>query len=102
MIKGGNPRLDIKRIKNIREACGIPMVLHGGSGIADEDFVNAIQAGISIVHINTEIRVAYKEAVEKFLKENPNEVAPYKFLKTGVDAIERIVEERLKLFSGIK
>jgi len=102
MIKGGNPRLDIERIKNIREACGIPMVLHGGSGIADEDFVNAIQAGISIVHINTEIRVAYKEALEKYLKENPNEVAPYKFLKGGVDAIESVVEARLRLFSGIK
>jgi fructose-bisphosphate aldolase, class II len=102
MVKGGNPRLDIERIKNIREACGIPMVLHGGSGISDEDFINSIQAGISIVHINTEIRVAYKEAVEKFLKENPNEVAPYKFLKSGVEAIERVVEARLKLFSGIK
>ena len=102
MIKGGNPRLDIERIRNIREACGIPMVLHGGSGIADEDFINAIQAGISIVHINTEIRVAYKEAIEKYLKENPNEVAPYKFLKDGVDAIEAVVEARLKLFNGIK
>jgi fructose-bisphosphate aldolase class II len=102
MIKGGNPKLDIDRIREVREACGIPMVLHGGSGIADEDFTNAIKAGISIIHINTEIRVAYKEAVEKFLKENPNEVAPYKFLKTGVEAVERVVEERLKLFSGIK
>lgn len=101
MIKGGNPKLDIERIKNIRETCGIPMVLHGGSGIADEDFINAIQAGISIVHINTEIRVAYKEAVEKYLKENPNEVAPYKFLKDGVDAVERVVEARLKLFNNI-
>ena len=102
MIKGGNPRLDIQRIKDIREACGIPMVLHGGSGIADEDFINAIQAGISIVHINTEIRVAYKDAIEKYLKENPNEVAPYKFLHTAVDAVEAVVEARLKLFSGIK
>lgn len=102
IIKGGNPRLDIKRVKEIREACGIPMVLHGGSGIADEDFTNAIKAGISIIHINTEIRVAYKEALEKYLKENPNEIAPYKFLKSGVEAIEKVVEARLKLFSGIK
>lgn len=102
MIKGGNPKLDIERIKEVRNACGVPMVLHGGSGISDDDFVNAIQAGVSVIHINTEIRVAYREAVEKFLKENPNEVAPYKFLKTGVEAIERVVEKRLKLFSGIK
>ena len=102
MIKGGNPRLDIQRIKEIREACGVPMVLHGGSGIADEDFTNAIKAGISIIHINTEIRVAYKEALEKYLKENPNEIAPYKFLKSGVEAVEKVVEDRLKLFNAIK
>jgi fructose-bisphosphate aldolase class II len=101
MVKGGNPRLDINRIKEIRDTSGVPLVLHGGSGIADEDFINAIKAGISIIHINTEIRVAYKEALEKYLDENPNEVAPYKILKPAVDAIEGVVEQRLKLFNGI-
>ena len=102
MVKGGNPRLDINRIKEVRETCGIPLVLHGGSGIADEDFTNAIQAGISVIHINTEIRVAYKEALEKYLEEFPNEVAPYKILKPAVEAIEKVVEQRLKLFNNIK
>jgi fructose-bisphosphate aldolase class II len=101
MIKGGNPKLDIDRIKKIRSACGVPLVLHGGSGISDDDFVNAIKAGISIIHINTEIRVAYKEALEKYLNENPSEIAPYKILKPGVDAISEVVEKRLKLFNGI-
>jgi len=100
MVKGGNPRLDINRIKEVRESCGVPLVLHGGSGITNEDFVNAIKAGISIIHINTEIRVAYKEVLEKYLKENPNEVAPYKILKPAVDAVEKVVEERLKLFNN--
>lgn len=102
MVKGGNPRLDINRIKEVRSACGVPLVLHGGSGIVDEDFVNAIASGISIIHINTEIRVAYKLALEKYLKENPSEVAPYKILKPSVEAIEKIVEERLKLFNNLK
>ncbi len=87
MVKGGNPKLNIERIKEIRKTCGIPLVLHGGSGISDEDFINAIKAGISIIHINTEIRIAYKEALEKYLKENSNEITPYK---------------RLKLFNRIK
>lgn len=100
MVKGGNPRLDIERIKAVREACGVPLVLHGGSGISDEDFTNAIKAGISVVHINTEIRIAYKEALEKYLEENHNEVAPYKILKPAVDAIEQVVYNRLKLFSN--
>ena len=102
MIKGGNPRLDIERIKEIKQYCEVPLVLHGGSGISDEDFISAIKAGISIIHINTEIRVAYKEALEKYLKENPNEVAPYKILQPAVEAIEKVVEQRLKLFNGIK
>lgn len=101
MIKGGNPKLEIKRIKEIRESCGVPLVLHGGSGIADVDFTNAIKAGVSIIHINTEIRVAYKEALEKYLKENPNEVAPYKILKPAVEAIEEVVYNRLKLFNNL-
>ena len=101
MVKGGNPRLDIARIKEIRQACGVPLVLHGGSGIADEDFTSAIRAGISIIHINTEIRVAYKEALEKYLLEFPNEVAPYKILKPAVDAIEQVVYNRLKLFNNL-
>ena len=96
MVKGGNPRLDIERIKAIKAACNTPIVLHGGSGITDIDFTNAIKEGIDIIHINTEIRVAYKDALTKFLNENPNEVAPYKFLKSGVDAIEEVVYNRLK------
>ena len=101
MVKGGNPKLDIKRIKEIRLACGVPLVLHGGSGISDDDFKNAIKAGISIIHINTEIRVAYKEALEKYLKENPNEIAPYKILSPAVFAIEEVVEKRLRLFNNL-
>lgn len=102
MVKGGNPRLDIERIKEISKETGMPLVLHGGSGIADVDFTNAIKAGINIIHINTEIRVAYKEALEKYLSENPKEVAPYKILKPAVEAIEAVVEGRLKLFNGIR
>jgi len=101
MVKGGNPKIDIKRIKEIREACDVPLVLHGGSGILDEDFIKAIKAGISIIHINTEIRVAYKEALKKSLAENPLEIAPYKFLKPAVEAIERVVYDRLKLFNNL-
>jgi fructose-bisphosphate aldolase, class II len=102
MVKGGNPKLYPERIKAIREAAGVPLVLHGGSGITDEDFVSAINSGIAVIHINTEIRVAYRDALKKFLDENPNEVAPYKFLKPAVEAIEQVVTERLKLFNKIK
>lgn len=96
-----NPRLDIERVKAVRATAGVPLVLHGGSGIMDEDFVAAIKAGISTVHINTEIRVAYRDALKLSLQENPDEVAPYKFLKPGIQAIEAVVEKRLRLFNGL-
>jgi fructose-bisphosphate aldolase, class II len=102
MVRTGNPRLHPERVKAIRAATGIPLVLHGGSGSMDEDFTACIKEGIDIVHINTEIRVAYKDAVKKFLIENPDEVAPYKILKEAVIAIEQVVEARLRLFNGIK
>ncbi len=102
LIKTGKPHIDADLVKRIKEITGIPLVLHGGSGLRDIDFTNAITAGISIVHINSEIRLAYEEAVKKFVNENPEEINPSKILKPAADAIEQIVEARLKLFNGIK
>ncbi|MBU0723028.1 class II fructose-bisphosphate aldolase [Patescibacteria group bacterium] len=101
MLKNiANPSLDIARIKEIRVATGVPLVLHGGSGISDKNFREAIQAGISVVHINTEIRVAYHDAIVKSLKENPDEIAPYRIMKPVVEAMQNVIEQRIKLFSG--
>lgn len=93
------PRLNIERIKEIRAAAGVPLVLHGGSGTSDEDFQMAIKAGIGIIHINTEIRVAYHDAVKAYLNEHPDETAPYKFMKPAVDAVAAVVEKRMRLFN---
>jgi fructose-bisphosphate aldolase, class II len=101
MVKSGhNPKINIKRIKEIREACGVPLVLHGGSGISDEDFKGAIEAGISIVHINTEIRVAFRNSLEKSLLEFKNEVAPYKYMLPTIESMQEVIESRLKLFNS--
>ena len=100
MKHGNNPKLNIERIAELREAGGVPMVLHGGSGITDEDFKEAIQAGIGMVHINTEIRKAYRDGIAAYLTENPDEVAPYRYIKAGRDALEGVVEGRMRLFSN--
>jgi fructose-bisphosphate aldolase class II len=102
MLKvGHDPRLDIKRVAEIRAAVGVPLVLHGGSGTVDQDFTASIKAGIAIVHINTELRVAYKNALELSLQENPEEIAPYKILKPAVQAVEKAASDRLKLFNNL-
>jgi len=102
MLKNvSNPELDTKRIKEISESIDTPLVLHGGSGITDENFKQAIKAGISVIHINTEIRRAYREATKKSLKENPEEIAPYRIMKPAVEAIQEVVERRLRLFNNL-
>lgn len=94
-----DPRLNIERVGEISKATGVPLVLHGASGNTKEDIQAAIQNGVSIVHINTEIRVAYRDALKKSLEENPNEVAPYKILKNSVEAVEKVVTEKLNFYN---
>ncbi len=96
-----NPKLFTKRITEIRQATGVPLVLHGGSGITDADFVEAIQAGISIIHINTELRLAYRNALRESLQSDPDEVAPYKILKSVVQAMADVTKKRLQLFARL-
>lgn len=95
-----NPRLDIPRIQAISERTGLPLVLHGGSGTTVEDFQNAIRAGVAIVHVNTELRVAYKSALVDSLAKNADQVAPYKFLRPAQDAMKAVILEKLKIFNN--
>jgi len=76
------------------------MTLHGGSGTADEDMAAAVKAGMTIVHVSTELRLAWRHGVEAGLAKDVNEIAPYKILPPAVDAIKKIVTDRLKLFNS--
>jgi ketose-bisphosphate aldolase len=93
-------RLDIERIASIKRAAGVFLTLHGGSGTDDEDFRKAIAAGINIVHINTELRVAWRKGLEQGLAKHPDEVVPYKIMPSAVEAVKQVVVSRLKLFNG--
>ncbi len=96
-----NPHLFIERIKELRATGGVPLVLHGGSGITNDDFTAAIKAGISIIHINTDIRVAWRKGLEEALQHNPEEIVPYKLLPGAINAMRTIILERLKLFNNL-
>jgi fructose-bisphosphate aldolase class II len=88
MLKGGiDPALNIKRISEIKKAVGIPLVLHGASGNSRDDIKDALKVGMSIVHVNTEIRVAFKKALESELLEKKDEVAPYKYMEKTISAV---------------
>ena len=91
-------RLDLGRIAELAQATGIFMTLHGGSGTNDVDFQQAIKSGMTIVHINTELRLAWRQAVASKLKAS-DEVTTYKLLEPAVAAVGAVVAARLRLFN---
>jgi len=103
MVQGTTKkRLDIPRIAQIKSATGVFMTLHGGSGTDDEDLRKAIAAGINIVHINTELRVAWRRGLEEGLAKHPQEVVPYKILPFAVDSVKQVTSSRLKLVNNVE
>ena len=101
MLRQGDEPLHIESISKIRAAAGVPLVLHGGSGISPDDFKNATLAGIGMVHINTELRVAFRKGLEESLAKNPDEISPYKYLSAPRDAMQDAVLLKLKIFNNI-
>ena len=103
MVQGVTKKhLDIARIAAVKSAARVLLTLHGGSGTNDDDFRRAIAAGINIVHINTELRVAWRRGLEEGLAKKPDEVVPYKILPVTVEAVKQVALSRLRLFNGIK
>jgi fructose-bisphosphate aldolase class II len=93
-----DPNLDEKLCGEIFQAVKIPLVLHGASGNSKEDIQACIKNGVAVVHVNTEIRVAYKKALEAVAEEK--EVAPYKYMKAVEDAVQKTVQEKIRIFMG--
>ena len=100
MVEGKTKKhLDIERIAQIKKATRVFLTLHGGSGTDDDDFRKAIAAGINIIHVSTELRVAWKKSLQRSLAADPKDVVPYKILRPVVDSVAQVVGSRLRLFN---
>lgn len=94
----GNPPLDIELIRKIKSKVPeVLLTLHGGSGIPEKEIRQAVKAGMSNVHYNTDLRIAYLNALKKSLLVNPDETTPYKLLTPVVEAIKKIAKEKIQL-----
>jgi len=94
--------LDIGRISEIKAATDIFLTLHGGSGTDDGELRKAIQVGVNIIHINTELRLAWRRGIAAALAIQPDEVAPYKILHSALEAVKGVVRGRLEMFRSEK
>ena len=93
--------IDLDLLKQIREAINCNISLHGGSGTPGHYFRDAVAVGVSKININSDMRVAYRNALEKSLKENPDEYSVAKLIsKDVVTAVQAVVESKIVDFNS--
>lgn len=92
--------LDLDLLKLIREAIDCNISLHGGSGTPGHYFKDAVEIGVTKININSDMRVAYRNTLEKELKENPTEYAVVKLMDKVIDAVQEVVESKIDTFNS--
>lgn len=95
----GEPNLDFETMKTINETLPIPLVLHGGSGIPDDMIKKAIECGIAKINVNTELQVAWSNAVREFVKNDQEAYDPRKLIGSGEKALKEKAHEKIVLFN---
>ena len=97
-----NPHLFLDRLEEINNAVGdkVGLVLHGGSGTPEDDLKKAIEIGVVKVNINTELRLAYSKTLREFVQNNPKEITPYKIMPSVIEAVQKVVEDKIRLFGS--
>ena len=93
----GTPVLDKPRVSDIKEVVPVPLVLHGASGLSEEDVRECVERGMCKVNFATELRAAYTDAVKKLLVEKPETFDPKKLGVVGMEAVKEQVMIRMKM-----
>lgn len=96
----GTPELDFERIKTIKEILNMPLVLHGSSGVADEDIKKAVSLGINKINIDTQLRIAFSNAIKDFLKQDPDNIDPRKIIAPAKVAMKEVIIQKMKIFGS--
>lgn len=96
----GEPNLDYETMKEINDNIAVPLVLHGGSGLDNEKITKAIACGISKININTDLQIAWSNAVREFLDNDKQVYDPRKVIKSGEQAMKKVIEEKVNIFSN--
>lgn len=96
----GEPRLDFDRLDALTRAVHVPLVLHGASGIGDDDIRRCIELGVRKINVNTEIRHAFFRSLEASLARGVSGYDVTRLLGAAIEAMQQAVEEKLAVFAG--
>lgn len=91
------PKLDIDRLREIRKLVDVPLVLHGASGLDDNDVIACIKEGIRKVNFATELRIAFSDGVKEVLSKHPDTFDPKKYGAAGRERVKQLVIDRIKI-----
>ncbi len=97
----GEPKLGFKEMEIIGKTCGVPLVLHGGSGIPEDQIKRAISLGTAKINVNTESQQAWTKIVREILKNDEKVYDPRKIIGPGKKGIAEVVEVKSKMFGSI-
>jgi fructose-bisphosphate aldolase, class II len=92
--------LDLDLLAKIRENISCNISLHGGSGTPGHYFEDAVKIGVSKININSDMRVAFRNTLEKVLKDNPDEFAVVKLMDEVIEAVQGVVEDKIEVFGS--
>lgn len=93
-------KLDHDRLKKIKELTDVPLVLHGSSGVIDEELKIGIVEGICKINVATQLNMAFVDGIREAMGKMPDEVDPRKFFKVGKDRVKAVVRDRIRLFGS--
>jgi len=96
----GEPKLDFDRLMTISSRLPIPLVLHGASGVPDEAIRKAVACGVAKINIDTDLRVAFSQAVKDVVQNHPDEIDPRKLLGPAKEAVKQVVKAKMLLFGS--
>ncbi len=96
----GVEKVDQARLQKIASQVKVPLVLHGGSGLDPKTFKTAIKNGISVINIDTNLRLAFKQALQKSLQKDTDLIDPRKILSPSIEAMQAEVERIIKIFGS--
>ncbi|TGY44097.1 tagatose bisphosphate family class II aldolase [Clostridium sartagoforme] len=91
----GEAKLDLDRLKEIRDMVDVPLVLHGASDVPDELVKKAISLGICKVNVATDLKIPFSDAVKKYFTENPDANDPRKYMAPGKEAMKKVVAHKI-------
>jgi fructose-bisphosphate aldolase class II len=92
--------LDLDLLRQIRAAVDCNISLHGGSGTPGHYFIEAVKIGVTKININSDMRIAYRETLEKVLEDNKTEYAVVKLMDQVITAVQKVVESKLEMFNS--